>query len=74
MKTFINNSAEYVMEMVRRTLYSLQVLVLVMAVPVLFITGIANRDHKASPKHVTETGIDRQLGENAVYPNPIVKI
>ncbi len=75
MKSIINNTADYAMEMVRRTLYTLQVLILVLAVPVLFMTGITNRGHKsASQNNTTEVRNDAQLSEKPMTDFTIIKI
>lgn len=60
MKALINNTNEYVWEMTKRTLYTLQVLVLLVSIPVLFLAGMSNHGQKKLPeqnvKEITNYG------------------
>ena len=46
MKTLINSSKTSVLEFVKRSLYSFQVLMVGIAIPVLFIIGISDGNQK----------------------------
>ncbi len=76
MKTLFNSTSDYAMEMVRRTMYSLQVLVIVLAVPVFFVTGITARSHKKNTpsQNTTEVSTGGQLSAKPMATYTIVKI
>lgn len=67
MKTIINNRMASISESVKRIIYSFQVLIVGVAIPVLFIIGISNANQ---PKKVeTET---EQVNNSAQLPTSVV--
>ncbi len=75
MKTIINNRLASISESVKRTIYSFQVLIIGVAIPVLFIIGISNISQKKSEKDVTEQVTNTtQLPSDQVVGFSIVKI
>lgn len=54
MKTIISNSIASISETVKRTIYSFQVLIVGIAIPVLFIIGISNANQTKSTGTETE--------------------
>ena len=71
MKTLINSSKTSVLEFVKRSLYSFQVLMVGIAIPVLFIIGISDGNQKKTQKNdVNEvTNTTQQLPEQLVDLN-----
>ena len=75
MKTVINNSIASIAESAKRIIYSFQVLMVGIAIPVLFIIGISNSTQKKQQEnvkdHVTNTA---QLPLNQVVGFSVVEI
>lgn len=71
MKTLINSSKTSILEFVKRSLYSFQVLMVGIAIPVLFIIGISDGNQKKTQKNdVNEvTNTTQQLPEQLVDLN-----
>jgi hypothetical protein len=75
MKTIINNSIASISETVKRTIYSFQVLIVGVAIPVLFIIGISNASQTKRVETETEqVNSSAQLPTNQVVGFPVVKI
>jgi hypothetical protein len=55
MKTIINNEATNTLEFFKRFLYSFQVLIVGIAIPVLFIIGISTKEQKQPPENEIRT-------------------
>ena len=75
MKTTISSSITSISESAKRIIYSFQVLMVGIAIPVLFIIGISNTAQKKQQENVTErvTNI-AQLSTNPVVGFSVVKI
>ncbi len=71
MKTLINSSKTSILEFVKRSIYSFQVLMVGIAIPVLFIIGISDGNQKKTQKNdVNEvTNTTQQLPEQVVDLN-----
>jgi hypothetical protein len=68
MKTTINSSITSISESAKRIIYSFQVLMVGIAIPVLFIIGISNDTQKKQQEKTTE-----QITNTAQLPtNPVV--
>ncbi|HEY5406709.1 MAG TPA: hypothetical protein VIJ92_06475 [Ginsengibacter sp.] len=75
MKTIISNSIDSIGETVKRTIYSFQVLMVGIAIPVLFIIGISNANQKKQVETQTEQVTNSsQLPTNPVVGFPVVEI
>ncbi len=75
MKTIISNSIASISESVKRTIYSFQVLIVGVAIPVLFIIGISNANQKKEVEPQTnQVTNSAQLPANTVVGFPIVEI
>ena len=75
MKTIISNSIASISESVKRTIYSFQVLIVGVAIPVLFIIGISNANQTKKVETETEqVNNSAQLPTNPVVGFPIVEI
>jgi hypothetical protein len=75
MKTIINSSIASIAESAKRIIYSFQVLIVGIAIPVLFIIGISNIAQKKQKENVTnEVTNTAQLPANLVVGFPIVEI
>ena len=75
MKTIISNSIASISETVKRTIYSFQVLIVGVAIPVLFIIGISNASQTKRVETETEqVNSSAQLHTNQVVGFPVVKI
>jgi len=67
MKTIINSSKSSIFTFVKRFIYSFQVLMVGIAIPVLFVIGISNGPHKNSEEPVVNEAIySNQLPQNQV--------
>ena len=74
MKTIINNSIASISETVKRTIYSFQVLIVGVAIPVLFIIGISNASQtKKSGTETEQVNNLTQLSANPAVGFTIVK-
>ncbi len=74
MKTIISNSIASISETVKRTIYSFQVLIVGVAIPVLFIIGISNANQTKTVQTETEQVNSAQLPTNPVVGFPVVEI
>ncbi|HEX7457330.1 MAG TPA: hypothetical protein VF301_02760 [Ginsengibacter sp.] len=75
MKTIINSGIASIAESVKRTIYSFQVLMVGIAIPVLFIIGISNDTQKKQQENVKDQVTNTtQLSPNQVVGFSVVKI
>jgi hypothetical protein len=75
MKTTISSSITSISESAKRIIYSFQVLMVGIAIPVLFIIGISNTAQKKQQENVTEqVSNTAQLSTNPVVGFSVVKI
>ena len=75
MKTIISNSRASIGETVKRTIYSFQVLIVGVAIPVLFIIGISNANQtKTTGTETEQVNNSAQLSTNPATGFTIVKI
>jgi len=75
MKTIISNSIGSISESVKRTIYSFQVLIVGVAIPVLFIIGISNANQTKKVETETEQVNNlTQLPANPAVGFPVVEI
>jgi len=75
MKTTINSSITSIAESAKRIIYSFQVLMVGIAIPVLFIIGISNGIQKKQQENVKDQVTNTtQLSPNQVVGFSVVKI
>jgi|GEM_PF-2006445 len=75
MKTIINNSIASISETVKRAIYSFQVLMVGVAIPVLFIIGISNANQtKTTGTETEQVNNSARLSTNPATGFTIVKI
>lgn len=75
MKTIINNSIASISETVKRTIYSFQVLMVGVAIPVLFIIGISNANQtKTTGTETEQVNNSARLSTNPATGFTIIKI
>ena len=75
MKTIISNSIASISETAKRIIYSFQVLIVGVAIPVLFIIGISNANQaKKTGTETEQVNNSTQLPANPVVGFTIVKI
>jgi hypothetical protein len=75
MKTTIDSSITSIAESVKRIIYSFQVLMVGIAIPVLFIIGISNGTQKKQQENVKDRVTNTtQLSPNEVVGFSVVKI
>jgi hypothetical protein len=75
MKTTINSSITSISESAKRIIYSFQVLMVGIAIPVLFIIGISNDTQKKQQENVKDQVTNTtQLSPNQVVGFSVVKI
>ncbi len=74
MKTIANNTETSMFETVKRFIYSFQVLIIGVAIPVLFIIGISNINQKKSREDITNQVSNTTQLSTRVVGFPLVKI
>jgi len=75
MKTTISSTITSISESAKRIIYSFQVLMVGIAIPVLFIIGISNTAQKKQQENVTEQVTNTaQLSTNPVVGFSVIKI
>ena len=75
MKTTIDSSITSIAESAKRIIYSFQVLIIGIAIPVLFIIGISNRTQMKQQENVKDQVTNTtQLSPNQVVGFSVVKI
>jgi hypothetical protein len=70
MKTVINNEESGKLEIFRRMLYSFQVLIVGIALPLLFLVGISNGNQKKT----TETEVKEITNPTQLSARPLVDL
>lgn len=70
MKTIIKNQESGVYEVIKRFMFAFQLLIVGIAIPLLFVIGISNREQKKTTKDEVNT----EISSSQLSAKPIIEL